>query len=1414
MSNHLSNHIYNRSQSNSIKRSIYKNNEIQENTFKNQNFSKKNGESYDYMQNKDTSNIKKYIDHYGNNLQLNDIEKVINNQSNFDKNKYSNNNQSKEMITQRNQIDNLNEYISFNQNSVTTKKRNNNLPYYDNYIDNGSGREGEYEYKIDKYSKLNNSIVYNNNDFNKFSFNINPIKKEQPIKINKSIIQEKKDPYNKITDIDKITKKAQIDDKNFIVRRDGKSKQISNTEYYNCPNNNSELESMYLNNIKSINKYPNENSNYKNFKYNEFPNFNYPKTDFLENSFSKSSITMIKNNTNEKGDSYIIDSFTSINSNDKINNIDKKNSYIPISSIVIPQYKNNIHSEKNRKIENVEDIYKSFDTNEKNEVLNFFNENKDKHISKDLSKNEIPQKEKLNANNFFFDKINTESVYLNNKNFKKYDCGLNNVNTSKMIKNIPITESIIMDTDINNNFEQNESGIINSQCYDNILEVLFDKRKKNDSKNKKLFSLVPLTKSYSTNIEDYLLIKENIINKEELIIFKESLTREYETQFDIFYYNLKKCKFSNLDIQYNKVGPISSLEHYIEYKFSDFLKANKPIMQIELLEKTIYRWRNICGDGNCFYRAVMFSYLEYILINNKNEEFLNLIKQIHNFILMEKFRELFEKNNIDYKFLLKALFFILYIYENKIKYEFSKYEMFIILLNNCRDVDLGLVFFLRIKIWEFIEANKEKIYSREFNVKMGNLLSEKYQGEDENHFLWDKFYEENLLKLFSDAENIIIYVTPLILNINLKIFTFEIGNNICDKFNLIRCHLPDRHTAFLFYRKIHYDLIYSKEYFEIIQNNIANYFDVNYTDVDVEKLKNQAISEVNYINKINSNQNEETEIDNQNDNYNNINKDVIIENPDLIDLNGYNFNIESNVFENNNNMIIDKDNLVNRRIHDKKLRVTGNNQYNKIYNIHDFNHNHTNIKSVNNKDIEQYKQKNNNKINNINSKKFSNSLMEKNKIIDFYNIDIEKNILNTENNNLHKNISNNFNKTIFLSSTEYDNTVTNRTKNNNNANTCKLIKEYDMKHFDEEENKKNYDSSYDNDMIKNNKKHFDDSVIRYNNIADLKDYGYNLSEINSFRYENNKFLDTCNIKNTNSIIIDTSFNDDKDQNFSIKCKFCKNLKDELITNFMSINLCLECVINEIKSFLLINVINKSIVFSLNSLLNHKIFRPFDEMYDLNENNYMAIFEVKKTIKEFKEHLKVDFKKLIKDNMRENCLMCFLDEYEKKCQPKNFIFLPCNCRFDSINHFSDFLKNLIILNEKYSFKLFFCLCNKEYNFLELLIVFEIIHSNKLIDEFYLLKNFVIDKIFNKFCFKCGKNINLLNKREKISIDFSDIIIKKHMHITKFNHFACQECLIFNKIHSNLKHKEDINEYCFLCGIPHEYLDSNYDKIFKE
>ena len=63
-------------------------------------------------------------------------------------------------------------------------------------------------------------------------------------------------------------------------------------------------------------------------------------------------------------------------------------------------------------------------------------------------------------------------------------------------------------------------------------------------------------------------------------------------------------------------------------KGNNVLLKNEMQKKFEAFENIIYKWRKIKGDGNCFYRAIIFRYLELIILNNDIDKMEELIKKV------------------------------------------------------------------------------------------------------------------------------------------------------------------------------------------------------------------------------------------------------------------------------------------------------------------------------------------------------------------------------------------------------------------------------------------------------------------------------------------------------------------------------------------------------------------------------------------------------------------------------------------------------------------------------------------------------------------------------------------------------------------------------------------------------------------
>ena len=89
----------------------------------------------------------------------------------------------------------------------------------------------------------------------------------------------------------------------------------------------------------------------------------------------------------------------------------------------------------------------------------------------------------------------------------------------------------------------------------------------------------------------------------------------------------------------------------------------------------------------------------------------------------------------------------------------------------CKDFDTCLIFFTRYLIYEYISANEDKIYSKEYQVELGCLLPEDYVLDkgDKNEYFFENFYTLQLMTPKTFAEKIILYVSPFVFNIKLNI---------------------------------------------------------------------------------------------------------------------------------------------------------------------------------------------------------------------------------------------------------------------------------------------------------------------------------------------------------------------------------------------------------------------------------------------------------------------------------------------------------------------------------------------------------------------------------------------------------------------------------------------------------------------
>lgn len=319
-----------------------------------------------------------------------------------------------------------------------------------------------------------------------------------------------------------------------------------------------------------------------------------------------------------------------------------------------------------------------------------------------------------------------------------------------------------------------------------------------------------------TQLEKLLLAKNYTLDTFSLIKDIESICKNHK--INISFNNLLVDKIVNSDNEVNmhnnyntnKVTNVSLLRpsNFLlkEMKDSQFYFDTEEI-ENEFNTLKMKCFRKVKGDGNCFYRAIVYSYIENLLIksnipnnsnnndhNNKdtkstqyenNKELIFFIIDCYedistkndlknNFTLLNS--QYSSRNKINFDIIILVLVLLLKSIVNNSNNSEDSNSNILLILNNAvnllLDFDIGTIFLFKYFLYMYIKDNQNKIFSESFPIKIGNLLPIQYENS-KGEFLFSKFYSEFLLKLGVEAEKLVIYLTPFVLNIKILMTMIE-----------------------------------------------------------------------------------------------------------------------------------------------------------------------------------------------------------------------------------------------------------------------------------------------------------------------------------------------------------------------------------------------------------------------------------------------------------------------------------------------------------------------------------------------------------------------------------------------------------------------------------------------------------------
>ena len=254
------------------------------------------------------------------------------------------------------------------------------------------------------------------------------------------------------------------------------------------------------------------------------------------------------------------------------------------------------------------------------------------------------------------------------------------------------------------------------------------------------------------------------------------------------------------------IGYIKNIDEFVQM-FNIF--GNLISKLIKKNFQNITNYREIMGDGNCFFRAIMFKYFEFIIFYKRDDLFKDLIYEIDEMFSdnnMKKYLKINENITLNKNLTIVTLILIYNILIEE-KDQEKSYLYFFLAINTCNKFDLSLTLYLRYILYKYIKSNEEKMFIKTWPVKIGNLLPEKF--EDNGYFLFNKFYKEYLLTMYTFAEKLVIYIIPFIFGVPLNIFFYESNEqNKIQKFEYNLENYEFNEEFNLIYKANHYELTY------------------------------------------------------------------------------------------------------------------------------------------------------------------------------------------------------------------------------------------------------------------------------------------------------------------------------------------------------------------------------------------------------------------------------------------------------------------------------------------------------------------------------------------------------------------------------------------------------------------------------